>query len=417
MQDEMKRSMAELRMKGEAAPYYIEYELLDRTMSDISGRLGAIVENPPRRTRTLRVEVRVGDYTFDSSRFVVQGFGGGAGLSGETVLAPLDDDYDAMRREIWLTTDAAYKRAITMFARKKAAFQNRTASDPIPDFSEEPPVETVLPRRSAVSSRIAPASVARVQQSSAVFAAHPDVDLSEVAITQIHGTRYYLNSEGFKTVAPIQITSLTMYGEAQAGDGMPVRQTFSEAGRTLADLPSAADLIARARQMAANVEAARAAPIGDEFAGPVLIEGIGSAQFVAETLAQMMQARRPPDAENPRMAQAPSSPFLNRTGLRVMADAFSASDTPSLTHFEGRPLAGSYVVDDEGMRAKDVTLVEKGRLIGVADQPRAPEKFRAIQRPWAIDHGARRCVSDRKRAGDSRIRAQGQIHRAPQSAG
>ena len=105
----------------------------------------------------------------------------------------------------------------------------------------------------------------------------------------------------------------------------------------------------------------------------MLIEGIGSAQFVAETLAQMMQARRPPDAENPRMAQAPSSPFLNRTGLRVMADAFSASDTPSLTHFEGRPLAGSYVVDDEGMRAKDVTLVEKGRLMALLTS-RVPQK-------------------------------------------
>ncbi|HEY0284271.1 MAG TPA: hypothetical protein VGC23_02705, partial [Vicinamibacterales bacterium] len=344
MQDEMKRSMAELRMKGEAAPYYIAYEVLDRTMSDVSGRLGAIVENPPRRTRTLRVEVRVGDYTFDSSRFVVQGFGGGAGLSGETVIAPLDDDYDAMRREIWLTTDTAYKRAITMFARKKAAFQNRTASDPIPDFSQEPAVETMLPGIQSKQDR--GELLARVQQSSAVFAAHPDVDLSEVAITQIHGTRYYLNSEGFKTVSPIHITSLTMYGEAQAGDGMPVRQTFSEVGRTLTDVSSAADLIARARQMAANVEAARAAPIGEEFAGPVLVEGIGSPQLVAETLVQMMQARRPPDAENPRMAQAPSSPFLNRTGLRVMADAFSASDTPSLTHFEGRPLVGSYAVDD-----------------------------------------------------------------------
>jgi predicted Zn-dependent protease len=383
MQDEMKRSMAELRMKGEAAPYYIAYELLDRTMSDVSGRLGAIVESAPRRTRTLRVEVRVGDYTFDSSRFVVQGFGGGAGLSGETVIAPLDDDYDATRRDIWLTTDAAYKRAITMFARKKAAFQNRTASDPIPDFSQEPPVETILPEVRLAKARLSSASdggkadrgdlLARVQQPSAVFAAHPDVDLSEVAITQIHGTRYYLNSEGFKTVAPIQITSLTMYGEAQAGDGMPVRQTVSEVARTLADLPSAADLIARARQIAADVEAARAAPLGDEFAGPVLIEGIGSAQFVAETLVQMMQARRPPDAENPRMAQAPASPFLNRTGLRVMADAFSASDTPSLTHFEGKRLAGSYAVDDEGMRAKDVTLVEKGRLATLLTS-RVPQK-------------------------------------------
>jgi hypothetical protein len=370
MQDEMNRSMAELRMKGEAAPYYIAYEVLDRTMSDVAGRLGAIVENPPRRTRTLRVEVRVGDYTFDSSRFVVQGFGGGA-LFGDTVIAPLDDDYDAMRRQIWLTTDSAYKRAIAMFGRKKAAFQNRTVSDPIPDFSEEPPIETILPVSRFEPDR--PGLLARVQRPSAVFADYPDVDLSEVAIAQVHGTRYYVNSEGFKTVAPIQLTSLTMYGEAQAGDGMPVRQTFTDVGRTLADLPSAADLAARALRIAADVEAARAAPLGEEFAGPVMIDGIGSAQFVAETLVQMMQARRPPDAENPRMAQASASPFLNRTGLRVMADAFSARDTPSLRHFEGRPLAGSYAVDDEGMQAKDVTLVEKGRLATLLTS-RVPQK-------------------------------------------
>lgn len=370
MQDEMKRSMAELRMKGEAAPYYIAYEVLDRTVADISGRLGAILENPPRRTRTLRVEVRVGDYTFDSSRFVVQGFGGAA-LLGETVIAPLDDDYDAMRREIWLTTDVAYKRAITMFARKKAAFQNRTASDPIPDFSAETPVETILPATRFPPDRAA--ALARVQESSAVFASHPDVDLSEVSISQAYGMRYYLNSEGFKTVAPIQIASLTLFGEAQAGDGMPVRQTFTEVGHSVADLPSAVDLVVRAKQIGAEVDAARVAPIGEEFAGPVMIEGAGGAQFVAETLVQMMQARRPPDAENPRMGQVPASPFLNRTGLRVMADAFSASDTPSLTHFDGKPLAGSYAVDDEGMRAKDVALVEKGRLTALLTG-RVPQK-------------------------------------------
>jgi len=370
MQDEMQRSMAELRMKGEAAPYYIAYEVLDRTMSEVSGRLGALVENPPRRTRTLRVEVRVGDYTFDSSRFVMQGFGGGAGLAGETVMAPLDDDYDALRREIWITTDAVYKRAITTFARKKAAFQNRAASDPIPDFAREAAVETVVPPAGRVSAD--PALGARVQQPSAVFA-HPDIDLSEVSIAQVQGTRYYLNSEGFKTVAPIQLASLAMYAEAQAGDGMPVRRTFSTVERTVADLPSVADLVARAREVAAEVAAARAASIGEEYAGPVMVEGVGAAQFIAETFVQMMQARRPPDTENPRMGQAPASPFLNRTGLRVMADAFAASDTPSMTTFEGRPLAGSYVVDDEGVRAKDVKLVEKGRLVTLLTS-RVPQK-------------------------------------------
>jgi PmbA/TldA metallopeptidase C-terminal domain len=369
MEDEMKRSMAELRMKGEAPPYYIAYEVLDRTISDVSGRLGSIVENPPRRARTLRVEVRVGDYTFDSSRFVVQGFGGGA-LTGETVIAPLDDDYDAMRREIWLTTDTAYKRAITMFARKKAAFQNRTASDPIPDFSRETPAETILP---VTTNPGASNAVTRVQQSSAVFAAHVDVDLSEVSVTQLSGTRYFLNSEGFRTVAPIQIAALSMFAEAQAGDGMPVRQTFTTVERTVADLPSAAELVARAKALSTAVTAIRIAPIGEDFAGPVLLEGVGSSQFIAETLVPMMQARRPPDAENPRMVQGTASPFLNRTGLRVMADAFIARDTPSLKLFDEKPVAGSYAVDDEGVRAKDVTLVDKGRLVTLLTS-RTPQK-------------------------------------------
>ena len=381
MHDEMQRSMAELRMKGEPAPYYISYEVLDRTISDFSGRLGSVVENPPRRGRTLRVEVRVGDYEFDSSRFVIQGFGGAA-LTGETAMAPIDDDYDAMRREIWLTTDTAYKRAITMFARKKAAFQNRTSSDPVADFSRHPPVETTLPLLPPMDAAQRRGAAARVQQASAVFASQKDVDLSEAVLTHVHGTRYYLTSEGSRTVTPIEVASLTMYAEGPAGDGMPVRQTFSAVERTIADLPSAADLVSRAQDLAARVAAARAAPIGDDFAGAVLVEGIGSAQFVAETLVPMMQARRPPDAENPRMVQAAASPFLNRTGLRVMADAFVVRDTPSLKQFGGRPAAGSYVVDDEGVRAQDVTLVDKGRLVTLLTG-RTPHK----QFPQSNGHG------------------------------
>jgi hypothetical protein len=196
-----------------------------------------------------------------------------------------------------------------------------------------------------------------------VFAAYRDIELSDVAINWVAGTRYYLNSEGFKTVTPVRLASLTMYAESQSGDGMPVRQTFTAVERSPSELPSAAALSAKAHELANAVTVARAAPIGEEYAGPVLVEGIGSPQFFSETLVQMMEARRPPDAENPRLAQLQPSPFLNRTGLRVMADAFVAKDTPSLQLFDGKPLAGSYVVDDEGVRATDVTLVDKGRLV------------------------------------------------------
>ena len=145
MQDEMQRSMSELRMKGEPAPYHVEYEIDDLASMRAVARLGGIVDDLADHSRTLQVEVRVGDYAFDSSRFVTQDRGAGVVSSLSDLTVPLDDNYDAIRRQIWLTTDAAYKRAVSVFAKKKAAFQNRAATDALPDFSRETPIQTVLP--------------------------------------------------------------------------------------------------------------------------------------------------------------------------------------------------------------------------------------------------------------------------------
>ena len=112
MRDEMTRSMADLRMKGEPAPYYIEYEIDDISSMRAIARLGGVVDDVSDHSRTLRVQVRVGDYQFDSSRFVTQDRGAAGAVASATI--PLDDHYDAIRREIWLATDTAYKRAVSV---------------------------------------------------------------------------------------------------------------------------------------------------------------------------------------------------------------------------------------------------------------------------------------------------------------
>ncbi len=58
--------------------------------------------------------------------------------------APLDDDVAVLRRQLWLVTDAAYRRALSSFAKKQAAQQNQAAPDPIPDWSQETPRTTRL---------------------------------------------------------------------------------------------------------------------------------------------------------------------------------------------------------------------------------------------------------------------------------
>jgi hypothetical protein len=366
MADELARSMTSLRLPDQPAPYFIEYEIEDRASTRITAKLGALVEDLAGRGRTLRVGVRVGDYAFDSSLFNAPTGGGILQLQADgSTTAPLDDDYDAMRRQIWLATDAAYRRAVSLFARKKAAFQNRAAAtDAVPDFSRETPIETVL------SAPSAPAGGRdwreQTRQISSVFTATRSVD-ADVSVFDTRGTRYYLNSEGFKTIAPIEMAYLRVSADTTAIDGMSLRDSFTLVEKTLRDLPPAPEIASRARQMGDRLQAQRSAPLGEEYAGPVLVEGQASAELVLQALVPAMLARRPPEVVvgrgGGRGGRGDVTPFLRRIGLRVLSEPFSASDTPSLREFDGRPVPGAYVVDDFGIRAKDVALVEKGRLV------------------------------------------------------
>ena len=95
----------------------------------------------------------------------------------------------------------------------------------------------------------------------------------------------------------------------------------------------------------------------------MLFEGRAGAEVLAQSFVPLLLAQRPPDTDNPRAPQGQSPPFLSRIGLRVMSDSFSVSDRPSLRQFDGKPLPGSYEVDDEGVPGRDVTLIENGRLM------------------------------------------------------
>jgi predicted Zn-dependent protease len=373
MRDELKRSMEQLRLKDEPAPYYIDYEIDDIATTRVIARLGSLLDDTSTRGRTLYVDVRVGDYTFDSSRFVVQGRGGGGGDGSSPVT--LDDDYDVMRRQIWLATDAAYKRAVSIFARKKAAFQNRASVDAIPDLSRETPVATVQPSPIAGASPSRQTWIDRTQQLSRIFVPSRTIENSDVWAVESRGMRYYVNSEGFTTQMPIQLATLRVTAESQADDSMTLRDGFSLIEKRLEDMPPMEALVARTTDVVARLTAQRTAAVGEEFTGPVLLEGQASAEFVAETLVPLMVARRPADSDNPRFAQSQGqgSPFLRRIGLRVLSDSFSASDTPSLGTYGGRPVPGAYQADDEGMRPKDVTLVERGRLLTLLTS-RTPQK-------------------------------------------
>jgi len=129
LHDELDRSMKQLQLEQLEKPYFISYRVQDRTALDTSATFGGLLTGGVTRVRFLTVQVRVGDYQLDNSNFMTDPPKAN-GLTENTVL-PIDDDYQELRRQIWLATDTAYKAALEILSRKRAALENRQVRDPL----------------------------------------------------------------------------------------------------------------------------------------------------------------------------------------------------------------------------------------------------------------------------------------------
>ena len=356
--DELSRSVSTLKLKDEPVPYYVGYSVTDTAQSGFRATLGAIVSSRADRARLVRADVRVGSYAFDSSRFLASGLPGSMASLG---MLPIDDNQAALRREAWLTTDAAYKNAVQTFSRKKATFENRNDADPVPDFSKAAPVESVESARPASSAP--PEWKATVEEISKTLGV-PEAISSEVSLDLNDGMRYFINSEGTRVAAPARVAwfraGITVLGD----DGMPVSGQLSLAARP-EDLPTRAVLMERTLKMLDDVMTTRAAKVGEDYSGPVLLEGDAAVSLVSQSLVPLFQARRPADSDRSARGGGPlaTTPYLTRIGNRVLPESFTVTDTPSVTRLLDRPAGGAYLVDDEGVKAQDVTLVRNGRLL------------------------------------------------------
>ena len=115
--------------------------------------------------------------------------------------------------------------------------------------------------------------------------------------------------------------------------------------------------------------ALRAAPPAQDYTGPVLFEARAAAPLLAQVLGPAVNGARPPVSFTPVMEQLLSglggkSDWVGRIGARVLPTSVTVVDDPGAKEFKGTPLLGGYAVDNEGVRAEKVTLVENGNLKG-----------------------------------------------------
>jgi TldD protein len=368
MKDEMARAKSRLELpippsNQPVKPYYVEYRLLDMDIREIVGEFGALVSTSHSRTRLMNVGARVGDYKLDSSNFIGdESFRGFIGPSGSV---GIDHDYDSLRQDLWIATDQAFKEAVETYSRKQAYLSSLARPSDIDDFSRVQVVEHLDPLPSSDWSNRNWEQ--EVRDTSAALRAFPQIYESRVTYYLVYLTEYLLTSEGTQLRVNRSYAAIEAPMGTLADDGMQLNHFYAAYAPKPADLPSADTVRKNLNVAGSELMAMRAAPTATDYTGPVMFESRAAAALIAQVLGPSLNGARPPVAFQPVVDQLMNSlggrsDWTGKVDVRVLPPTVTLTDDPSAKDFKGTALIGSYNIDEEGVPAEKVTIVQDGKL-------------------------------------------------------
>jgi len=254
---------------------------------------------------------------------------------------------------------------VETYSRKQAYLSSLARQSNIDDFSKAKAIQQIEPLVTPDWGNRNWEQEAR--QASATLRLFPDIYESRVTYYLVYATEYLLTSEG------TEIRTNRTYAAVEAGmntlanDGMPLNHLYASYAPRPADLPSVDAVRKGLNVSASELMALRSARPAEDYTGPVLFEARAAAPLLAQVFGPAMNGSRPPLAFQPVVEQMLSglggkSDWSGRIGSRVLPATVSLIDDPGAKEFHGTPLLGGYSVDDEGVKAQKVTVVDKGTL-------------------------------------------------------
>lgn len=370
LEDELSRTAARLAMEGFPRPYYVSYTVQDVSRRELAAALGNIRHDLSVRQRNFKVDLRVGSSDFDNSHFIPEGYWNVGPVSGPL---PVEDDYAALRQELWLATDAAYTSALEQISRKLAYKQARMIQDVLPDLSPAPVRVSIK----AADRKPSPSEAwkRRLEKLSATFKDYPEIQDAQIALYWTETLSRFADNEGRRIAQPADDYELYAVAGGQADDGMRLVSHRRLIHKSPDHIPPFSLLEAEIQRLAEELKSlTKARPIKEDYIGPVLLEGQAAGEFFAQTLAHAISYPRELwiESEDPGPEFQPGG-LTGRMGTRVLSSFLDVEDDPSLSDFEGVPLIGGCEFDDEGVASLRTLIAEAGILKGLPAS-RSPSK-------------------------------------------
>ena len=349
--DELDRNFTVLKQKGDPAPYFMSYEVTSTDSYALVASRGSLETQQHNQARYLDVTIRDGNEKFDNYHLVAN-----ENRPRFTVATPiaLEDNAAAIRQAVWLATDRVYRGSAQRLIRLKGDEKLRTqAADTSDDFSkEDPQVYFSAP----APLKFNPTEwAARLRKLSAEFSKYPGALDTSVQFETRTVTQTLVSTEGTRLEFGRPFTRMIIVANGKAQDGMDLTTMESFETDDPAKLPKDADILAAVQKAGANLTGLLAAPLSDPYVGPAILSGRAAGVLFHEIFGHRIEGHRQKD-------ESEGQTFTKSINLPVLPDFLSVIFDPTRKQFGDVALNGYYLYDDEGVKARPVTVVDKGIL-------------------------------------------------------
>ncbi len=346
---ELNRNFSALS-KSDPAPYFMAYEVTEEETDTISTTMGAVLSQNHSRIRGVDTTIRVGDYHFDN----YHPYKGSNGFFTSFTQLSLDDDANQIQRTLWLETDRVYRGATRRLLQLRTDQQLLAEQgEQSADFSrEKPETASSLPERYKFDSE---AWTAKLRTWSEEFNKYPEILISGLSLTGKREVRTLVDTDGTSVEHGDNAYRFEVSASGLAPDGMDLSTFAAAEASEPGHLPNDAALQTMVKKVAMQLMALMKAPPAEPAVCPAILSGRASAVFFHEIFGHRVEGHRQKDV-------AEGQTFTKMLNEQVLPPFLSVVFDPTLRQTQGVDLNGYYDYDDEGVKARPVTVVDKGIL-------------------------------------------------------
>ncbi len=332
--------------------YYVAYTYADWVRFSLSVEENGVRVERLQPHRVLQVQTRAGNTILDNTRTLKN-----SPTSYDLTLArmpAITGNGKAFTTAVWRATQQSAEKAQQQYNQVVADVQNASKRlDNSPDFAF-PPQETFCRQEPAL--QFDTKRIKEILLNASQLTRGKDFVLdSSFGFDYQDGARYFVDSVGTRLKTPVRLARLSYSLSSKTPQGAHLTRMKTYDVLSAQELPSEEKLLADVRQSLAELKALSAAPEAEPITVPAILKNRAMAVFVHEVLGHRVEGHRQKEDSFGRT-------FTDKMGQQVVSPLLTIIDDATLPYFNNVPLRGFYWYDSEGVKARPVTLVEKGVL-------------------------------------------------------